>query len=464
MRPWETYVPNARQSIFHAIPAVGPKLVKGAIGGAGGGKSTCIEQEMIEVMMRQPKGMSVALRKSKAGRAELSIQKDFKDLLVPQYAEWVSTESKFVLRSNGHELYISSGEDFERFGSVPFCNGFLQEAQELKYDIFWTISMRLRHSAGMLDGQPAFRLYFDARGVGNDHWINKEFIEKAWDVDDPEEYRMSVANPDYVYVRFKTSDNRDHLPPGYEEGMRREHAGDLNWQAVFIDGKIGHDVEGQAVYGDAFDNDRHVAGRIIEDASLPILRGWDFGYRAPGVVFCQYTRSGRLLVLRELAPKNLSTESLVNLVVAGQAEWFPRRDAGYYYDFCDAAGEQVQSTSYRDIETIEEMLHTTCTYRKARIETGLNVVRKLMLGAVKVGGRLVPRFMVDSECPVTLSAMNGGYYYPADRMTDGPIKGGSYTAVCDGIRYIAQEIVEEGFVKQLESVGYVDSQLAFGKY
>lgn len=444
--PYETYLPKPRQALFHSIPAVGSKMIKGAIGGLGGGKTTCCEQELIELCLRMPGGISVAIRKSISGRAELSVLADLKRMLVPGgHAKWVASENHFRF-ANGHQLFVLPADDWERMGSAELCAFYIQEAQEISYSFFSALSARLRHKAAYINDRPYWRGLFDARGIKRSHWINKEFVEKAWNVDTPQSERAGAVNPNFVYQKFKSEDN-DSLPPGYVDELRREHAGDIPWLKVFIEGEIGFDIEGRPVYGDAFDSTVHVAP-IAEDPTLPILRGWDFGYRAPGVVFSQYTRSGRLLVLRELVPINLSTDSLIDRVVALQAAEFPRRNAGSYLDFGDDQGREVQSSSeYFDIEKIEERLETQVNTRKGAIEIGLNVVRKLMLSSTKSQGRIVSRFAVDPSCETLIDALGGAYFYPEDKPDKPPIKGGSYVAVSDGLRYTAQLVVEEGTIE-----------------
>jgi hypothetical protein len=131
--------------------------------------------------------------------------------------------------------------------------------------------------------------------------------------------------------------------------------------------------------------------------------------------------------------------------VAEQANKFPQRGNDSYVDYVDAAGDQINSSEYRDIQTLEERLGTSCNWRKGNIETGLNVLRGLMLKTVKVGGEIVPRFAVDASCEVLISAMRGSYHYPEDNPKAPPIKGGSYVGVCDALRYVGQLIVEDNF-------------------
>jgi hypothetical protein len=204
---------------------------------------------------------------------------------------------------------------------------------------------------------------------------------------------------------------------------------------------------------------------ISEDPSLRIMRGWDFGYRAPAVVWSQWTRSGRLLVLSELCPKNLSTDSLIDLAQAHQANLFPRRASQFYIDYADHQGIEVQSTSsLKDLEILEERLGTEVYTRKGNIEYGLNVLRNLMLKQVKHQGSLVPRFAVDKSCETLIAALKGSYSYPEDRLNAPPLKGGSYVGVCDALRYVAQLVVEEDLTETYGGYGSKGQETVVGRW
>lgn len=449
-RTYSTYVPFPRQAVFHHIPPWGPKLFKGAIGGVDGGKTTACEQELIELCNRFPGGQSVAIRFRMEGEGEITLLQDLKRLLLPGgFAEW---RDGFFVFPNRHHLYIMHGSDYEKLGSLEICAAYVQEAHETGLRLFQTLSARLRHPAGVVDGQPYYRLLFDARGVTEHHWINTEFIKKGWNVDDGEAARARVENPNYAYIRFQTKDNRGR-GAWYENELRREHQNDPLWCKVYIDGEIGFDVEGQPVFGDSYDPTVHISPETLEpDDSLPILRSWDYGYRAPGVTWSQYTRAGRFVVLRELAPRNLTTEALIEQAAALQHAEFRGRSGSGYLDFCDRAGDSVESVSTeRDIELVERAFNTYCTFRYANREYGLGILRRLMLLTTKVNGVLVPRFSVDPSCATVRSALGGAYHYPDKTqasLSQGPIKGGPYAAVVDTLRYAAQEVVEEDLASQ----------------
>jgi hypothetical protein len=462
---WESYKPNEYQKAFHEVPAWSERMVKGPIGGVGAGKSTACENEQVELCLRMPNGISVATRKSQK-RARFALVDDYMKIL-SGVAEWRAKDEAFRF-PNGHQLVVMPSDDYQRFGSLEICSFFIQEAHELDDPkIFSTLCDRLRSPYGKINGEYYYRGYIDARGVTSSHWINRDFIEKAWNYERGPAARQNASNPDFVYFRGRTEQNRQNLPKGYIEALRRQHKNDVNWIKVFLEGEVGFDVEGRAVFGDSWDYDRHVAD-ISEDPSLPILRSWDFGYRAPAVTWWQYTHSGRLLQLRELCPENVSTDELIQMAQALQLDHWRDRPRYTYRDYGDIAGEQISaSASSTDVEKVETFFGTALESRKARIEDGLNVLRKLMRDSVKLQGRLVPRFAVDASCRVSIEAYAGAYYYKdgpnlMDRL---PVKGTGYDRVVDTARYVGQLVIEEGYIPTpAERISHAEQPGYFGSY
>jgi len=439
MKTFETYVPTPRQKIFHEVAPYNPKLIKAAIGGLTGGKTTACEQEQSYICQRTPGGKSIALRQVLSD-SEMTLIDDYKRLLAG-HAKWSASKSRFTY-DNGHKLIVTPANRWDRFGSAELVSFYIQEAQEVDWKIFDALTQRLRGNDGIVDGIPFFRGYFDARGVKKTHWIYKDFVCKAWNVDHPERMRNQAGkNPDWVYVKFTSYDN-PHATPGYVDGLVRDHASNIPWKKMMIEGEFGFDIEGRPVF-ECYDPDFHNA-TIVDDPSLPILRGVDFGYNHPAVVWCQYTRDGRLLVLREFCPESMARHELVREVEALQRSWWPNRHESSYRDFGDIAGEQQNSTGVNDIEFWENHFSTSIESRKARISEGLNVIRKLMTSTKKIGGAIVPLFQVDPECERLCEALGGAYYYEIDKKEDREVPvGKGYRDVADALRYVAQLVAEE---------------------
>ena len=439
---YETYKPTPRQLLFHRIPRWRglSYLVKGAIGGIGGGKSAVCQQELAWLALRTPGGVSVACRVSMP-KAEMSLIDEFGEFLGAT-AEWKGSKHSFLF-PNDHRLIVCPLDKWDRFGSTKFVGAYSQETQEADPRSLFVLEERLRHPAGMVDGKPMYRLLFDARPVEKKHWIAEKFIANAWDVEAGAEARKSAKMPHWIYVRFQTYDN-PHLRPGYIEDLEFRYRDDPRFMRMMIYGEVGYSLEGTPVYGDAYRSEIHDA-TIEEDPRLPILRGWDFGYHSPAVVWCQYARDGRLLVLREFTPKEIGLERFIDEMLATQRIEFPRRHPSQYRDFGDIAGDQVDVMGTRPHEVVQNRLETFFEgLKKWPIESGVNILRGLMTKPARsFDGKLRTRFMVDTRCETLREALRGGYRYPDKGKTESPQKRTGYDDVADALRYVAQSVAGE---------------------
>lgn len=440
---FESYEPNERQALFHRVPRWPNfnKLIKGAIGGLGGGKSFACQQELLEIALKTPDGKSVAMRES-LPKAEGTLVDEMQKIGGP-LLQWSSSNTSHFL-PNGHQILYLPADKWDRLGSEQFVAAYLQETQEIDYRIWSVASERLRHPKGVVEGVPFYRLLFDSRPVESRHWIKEKFIDFAWNVEDGPKMRPHAKKPFYVYVRFQSFDNRKHLRPGYIEELLEEHKDEPGWIQMMVYGEVGYALEGVPVYGETYRPEVHDA-HIQEDPRLPILRAWDFGFRSPAVLWAQWTRDGRLLILREFCPKKIERDRFVDEMLAIQETEFPERDPAQYRDFGDIAGEQITWGGITDIEYIEGRLGTVFEgLTKDRIEDGINCVRYLMRKPAAYERQFRTCFMVDESCVVLREALRGMYYYPERGSHRPPVKGNGYDDVCDALRFLAQSLVSEG--------------------
>lgn len=466
MVSYETYKPNARQQLFHQVRRWEnfSKLVKGAIGGIGGGKSVACMQELAEVCLRTPGGLSLAMRASMP-KADLTLTDEIGSFICGDrpVAEWVSKKESYYFQ-NDHRLAVVPGDKWDRFGSTQLVGAYVQEAQELDYRVFSVLSERLRHPAGTQEGIPYYRLLFDSRPIESKHWIKERFMDLAWKIDEGPDARLRAKNPHWAYTQFSSFDNKENLPTRYIEDAIHEHQHEPGWIKMMIYGEVGYSLDGQPVYGDSYNPEIHDA-TIEEDPRLPILRGWDFGYRSPAVLWCQWTRDGRLLVLRELTPKKCARDRLVDEVLATQEVEFPGRHPSQYRDFGDIAGQQIDSTGITDMEYVSERLGTTFEgLQKARIENGLDVVRGLMRKPRPYAGRVLTCFLVDERCSVLREALRGMYFYPDKGEHREPHKGNGYDDVCDALRFVAQSVAPDGDTRDPYTYGAPEAGDVFASY
>jgi len=437
---FSTYKPEPRQRIFHQVARWKgfAKLVKGAIGGLGGGKSAACQQEQAWTCTQTPNGVSIAGRVSMP-KAELSLIDEYGEFL-GEFAEWKKGAFNF---SNGHELKIAPIDRWDRQGSTKFVTAYVQEAQEADMRSVFVLNERLRHPAGMVNKIPYYKLFFDSRPIEHRHWIAEKFIKNAWNVEDGADARKKAKMPHWVYVRFQTYDN-SHLRPGYVSELEFEYQDDPRFMRMMLLGEVGYTLEGTPVYGDAYKPELHDA-TIEEDSRLPILRGWDFGYHSPAVVWCQYTRDGRLLVLREFTPREIALERFLDEMLAIQVTEFPTRHPSQYRDFGDIAGDQIDWTGQKPHEIVQARLNTFFEgLQKAKVDSGVDCLRRLMLKPARsFDGKLRTRFLVDTRCETLREALRGGYRYPEKGDTEKPKKRTGYDDVADALRYVAQSVVWE---------------------
>lgn len=156
---------------------------------------------------------------------------------------------------------------------------------------------------------------------------------------------------------------------------------------------------------------------------LPLLRGWDFGYRNPAVMFAQLWPDDTLVHLGELFPtldKNsmpgIKTPDLARLVIQETERLFPGSQddeltAGIQ-DYCDPAGNQTKETS--DFSSIEHLQtfginpDFAAVGRKNRIEYLRNYIE-----AKHEDGS--PKFLIHPRCVLTIKAIDGAYHYPEEK-------------------------------------------------
>ena len=238
MKEYATYEPNERQKKFHGVrlaPGTS-KLVKLYAGGLGSGKSTACMQEQAEMCLRTPRGESIALRKS-MDRSGISLVQQYRRML-SGHAVWHSSDPKHYLFDNGHRLFVTPADRFDRFGSTELVSFYIQEAQEVKKEIFDALDQRLRHPNGIIDGVSFYRGYLCARGTTDSHWLYTDFISKAWNCESPEALRSKAQIPHFSFIRGRSYDNQQNLPPAYINQLKASHP-DHRWQRVYIDGEIG---------------------------------------------------------------------------------------------------------------------------------------------------------------------------------------------------------------------------------
>ena len=128
--------------------------------------------------------------------------------------------------------------------------------------------------------------------------------------------RVDEATGDAFTTRLiqVSSYDNPHLPPGYVAALKTTHA--AHDVRRLVEGQYGFVADGVPVYPQ-FQLARHV--RDVPVLDMSIVRAWDFGFRAPAVVWSQFPkcREGRVHwhVVSEYAGRELEAEGLADVVL-----------------------------------------------------------------------------------------------------------------------------------------------------
>jgi len=170
-----------------------------------------------------------------------------------------------------------------------------------------------------------------------------------------------------------------------------------------------------------FDKDFSVK-EVKYNPSLPLWRGWDFGYRNPAVTFHQLWPDNTLVYLHEIFPTidkeklpGISTDNLCKVVLAETERRFPgagdSSNSAGVYDFCDPSGTQKKETSdFSSVELLQQNgmdVDYSVVGRKNRIE----YLRIYVEGKHENGS---PRFLISPHCTLGIEAFAAAYRFPEE--------------------------------------------------
>lgn len=247
-----TYKPQDYQAAFHADPT----KYKMFAGGYGSGKTyTCVNEALL-LGLENPGTQAVMTAATLPQLRETSMATFFKEVVPPPLIKTHHEQQNKTVLINGTEYLWRPADDEGKFRSINLGFFHIEEASEVKYEIFVQLTSRLRnnrmkHHRGILSTNP---------DLG---WVKTHFKD--------------VDVPTYSTHIVKTAMNK-FLPENYEADLRK---GKPEWWVNrYLEGSFEH-TEG-AVYP-------HFSRAIIEPFEIP--RHWnhyrighDHGLRNPTAV------------------------------------------------------------------------------------------------------------------------------------------------------------------------------------
>jgi PBSX family phage terminase large subunit len=456
-----------------------------SIGGKGSGKTKGAAYTIASLAMSLPGGLGVVVRK-RHEQLRNTFLADFYDVLneISRCTDPTCSRREEVLgtgkyRCAGHKdaLIVHEGEKdgavevlIKTSGSLP-CKiifriepegddrtvadsfksynlnfALIEEASQLNFVTFDELRSRLRRS-----NSPVRRMFVLSNPTTESHWL-AQYAAKCEQQALQYNPRLSEGPdnmmPEALVIRSKMTDNW-RLPKDYVENEKRKYANDPVKYDMFINGLDGIDVDGQPVFSGHFDREHHVSTDVRFNTERPLIRGWDFGYQNPACVFMQTDDQGMCNVLAEYRAEKVYIEEFVDGVKAFTARHMPAAGTNgrQIHDFGDYAGTQQTDKEHTTIQRAQMRGVNILTRPNTKIESGLDVIRKLMAESRKLPSYSISaekaelsrrRFRVHPRCKELVDALAYGYHYPKyknGQVGTAPKKDDRYDHIVDALRY-----------------------------
>jgi len=235
-----------------------------------------------------------------------------------------------------------------------------------------------------------------------------------------------------IRVHYSASDEKNVLHPDPEIAKRAAAWYELARQIYPDPNQWMQEMEvnwwmaaGTRVYPE-FSETIHAKEMDYYNSRKVIYRAFDFGWHAPACLIAQIDEKDRLIVIKEIIGRQVTTKEFAQDVIQKCAAWFHSEDSPLmrtagYEDFCDPAGQKVSAngdserSEVRDVEVLNNLkIFPRWEYGWSR-KDGRSLVHQLL--QLRVDG--TPSIYINtSGCPTLMQGFLGKYVYP-------PRKGGT---------------------------------------
>ena len=389
-------------------------------GGKGAGKSYFCIQELIACAIEYP-GTKWIIGRQTYQSLKDTTWADFYESVPDQIIKSYNKSEMIITLVNDSKFYGRALDNPKKFESMVICGFLLDEADEIKKEVYDTLKSRIRQMI-MVDGKrvtPRYRTLLSFNPPDEDHWIIELFQQ-----DKPKGHSIYYCS---------TMNNLDNLPENYIPDLKATYSEDM--QQRIIHGLPGRVHKGRPVYP-SFKSGNYI-WPIEVDQKAPIFRVWDFGFNRPACLWLQYI-NGQARFLAELLGRQIYLENFIKdgkgsikdqpFVYGLQEELFGKHPAGYK-DFCDPRGADESDKGSTSIGILND--HGIYpTHRRTTIKEGIKMVKEHMDTKTTDGD---PRLVVHPRCKNLIEGFRGGYHR-LDGMDD-PEKDNHFDHLQDCARY-----------------------------
>jgi len=243
-----------------------------------------------------------------------------------------------------------------------------------------------------------------------------------------------------VFFLHYTADENKRSKKWYEDERAKYFAQGKSEEAWEQDYEISFDKTGLPRLFPSYDPKVHE--RDIEyDPFLPIIRGWDFGYAFPAVVFMQHDKKvDQIKILDAMMLEDCDIDEFATQVLDHCEEHFkPGRHNGIKYpikyrDFCDHSGNEK-----RDLGTTTKILRGRYGIRPKSRPSKPEERAKLIRNWLRLRKNGTPGMVVNRKCAVITEGFRGAWASKKDLIsglaTGMPVKDNFYEHTRDALGY-----------------------------
>jgi hypothetical protein len=422
------YTPNPTGSRMHTSLA----RTRICRGGLGSGKSRAGTEHVNHLALTYPGSTHFIGRKDLTSLKETT-QKEFLEKVVDSATiDSFHVNDNKLFYKNGSQVLFRETKEPDKVKSLELTSYLIDEADENDTAEIWEkIDDRLRQKI-LIDGQwvePPFAGLLIFNPVDDQHWLYALANRTDIDVQD---------------FQFSTYENIKNLPQSYIPNLLAKLP---PWEIDrLVHGNWGRVIRGRPVYH-GFTREMNVRPLKL-NPSLPLLRGWDFGYNHPAVRFAQLDPvTGRYFVLREFLGNAQHLQDTRDnagqpkLGVVSEVTRITKELAGEghpIFDYGDPHGADKKDTGLSSIEYLRIHHGIHVISRREVIKTGMDEVQHKISTVGPMNANLPEEgegslFLVDPSCKTTITAYEGGYHRDE---TGEPVKDGTYDHLPDTDRYI----------------------------
>lgn len=373
------------------------------VGALGSGKTATLVVETIALLVQHPGNVGLLARKTLPELKSTTLKRFFEFCPDPLILNYNKTDREVLIRTNGKPslLHLGPLDEINRYKSLELGFFAIDEADETTEEHWLTLCGRLRLKNIPLYGMLA------TNPTSPQHWIFKNWVAE------PKE--------GYEIFRSKTTDNIEHLPPGYVERLRKTYSED--WARRYLDGEFGVLQSGDPAFPDF--TPKHHVKTISPIQGRDMMRGWDFGLRRPCVVFVQFDEFGGLRIYRNILGDNEDIYEFRDRVIKYTNQVY---NTFNIVDYCDPSGQNRKDSGKTSIQALNER-GIYPKYRYTHPDQRATELRRLM----REFNNGEPAFLVDPVNSYLIEAFMGGCSIDAN----GTIrKEGYYEHGIDALGYI----------------------------